>query len=148
MEKVKFSIKIGAPTNSEQVYLEGEGIDCGTYLVAHALPIYRQKDYPKYQTRKDGPYCVSMKSSGLRVSGTNQKLVFSTMESAAEFGTAVDALFALLGFPISEEDPRKVLEYAKEHREELYEPMTNLAVQFGGILVTPESAAKADEPAV
>ena len=46
-------------------------------------------------------------------------------------------MFALLGFPMSEEDPRKVLEYAKEHREELYEPMCNLAVQYSGVLVTP-----------
>ncbi len=145
--KTTFKIKIGAPTNSEQVYLTGEGIECGDFLVAHALPVYRQKDYPNYQTRKDGPYCVSMKASGLRVSGTNQKLVFSNMENAAEFGDAVAALFALLGFPMSEEDPRKVLEYAKEHREELYEPMTNLALQYKGVLVTPESAAKTDEPA-
>ncbi len=57
------------------------------------------------------------------------------------------ALFALLGFPMSEEDPRKVLEYAREHREELYEPMINLALQYKGVLVTPESAAKTDEPA-
>lgn len=147
MEKTTFKIKIGAPTNSEQVYLNGEGIECGGgILIAHALPIYRQKDYPNYQTRKDGPYCVSMKASGLRVSGTNQKLVFSKMEDAAEFGESVSALFALLGFPMSEEDPRKVLEYAKEHREELYEPMTTLAVQYKGVLVTPETAAKTDEP--
>lgn len=144
--KTTFKIKIGAPTNSEQVYLTGEGIECGDFLIAHALPVYRQKDYPNYQSRKDGPYCVSMKASGLRVSGTNQKLVFSNMENAAEFGDAVAALFALLGFPMSEEDPRKVLEYAKEHREELYEPMTNLALQYKGVLVTPESAAKTDEP--
>jgi len=146
VEKTTFKIKIGAPTNSEQVYLNGEGIECGDFLIAHALPIYRQKDYPNYQTRKDGPYCVSMKASGLRVSGTNQKLVFGKMEDAAEFGEAVSSLFALLGFPMSEEDPRKVLEYAKEHREELYGPMTSLATQYNGVLVTPESAAKADEP--
>ena len=142
-----FKVKIGAPTNSEQVYLEGDGILCGEHLVAHALPVYRQKDYPIYKTRKNGPYCVSMRASGLRVSGTNQKLVFQKLEEAAEFGESVAALFALLGFPMSEEDPRKVLEYAKEHREELYEPMTNLAVQYKGVLVTPETATKADDPA-
>jgi hypothetical protein len=140
-----FKIKIGAPTNSEQVYLEGDGIACGEHLIAHALPVYRQKDYPVYKTRKSGPFCVSIKASGLRVSGTNQKLVFQKMEEAAEFGESVSALFALLGFPLSEEDPRKVLEYAKEHREELYEPMTNLATQYKGVLVTPEAAAKADD---
>src|SRR5271165_3069677 len=145
--RTTFKIKIGAPTNSEQVYLTGEGIECGEFLVAHALPVYRQKDYPNYQTRKNGPYCVSMKASGLRASGTNQKLVFSKLEDAAEFGESVASLFALLGFPMAEEDPRKVLEYAKEHREELYEPMTNLATQYKGVLVTPETAAKADEPA-
>ena len=147
MSKETFKIKIGAPTNSEQVYLEGEGILCGEHhrrartagLSAEGLPIYK--------TRKNGPYCVSMRASGLRVSGTNQKLVFAKMEHAAEFGDSVAALFALLGFPMSEEDPRKVLEYAKEHREELYEPMTNLAVQYSGVLVTPETAAKADDPA-
>jgi len=52
-----------------------------------------------YQTRKNGPYCVSLKASGLRVSGTNQKLVFGKLEDAAEFGTSVSALYALLGFP-------------------------------------------------
>ncbi len=145
--KMTFKIKIGAPTNSEQVYLSGDGIECGDFLIAHALPFYRQKDYPIYQTREDGPYCVSMKASGLRVSGTNQKLVFSKLEDAAEFGDAVAALFALLGFPMSEEDPRKMLEYAKEHREELYVPMANLATQYSGVLVTPESAAKTDAPA-
>jgi len=145
--RAPFKIKIGAPTNSEQVYLAGEGIECGDYLVAHALPVYRQKDYPVYQTRKNGPYCVSLKASGLRVSGTNQKLVFSKMEAAAEFGTSVAALYALLGFPMSEEDPRKVLEFAKEHRDELYEPMTQLAVQYSGVLVTPETAAKPDSEA-
>ncbi len=142
-----FKIKIGAPTNSEQVYLEGDGILCGEHLVAHALPVYRQKDYPIYKTRKSGPYCVSMRASGLRVSGTNQKLVFQKLEHAAEFGDSVAALFALLGFPMSEEDPRKVLEYAKEHREEVYEPMTNLAVQYSGVLVTPETTTKTDDPA-
>jgi len=140
-----FKIKIGAPTNSEQVYLEGDGIACGDHVVAHALPIYRQKDYPIYKTRKNGPFCVSMKASGLRISGTNQKLVFAKLEDAAEFGESVAALFALLGFPMSEEDPRKVLEFAKEHRDELYEPMTNLATQYRGVLVTPETAAKTDE---
>lgn len=140
-----FKIKIGAPTNSEQVYLEGDGIGCGDHVVAHALPVYRQKDYPVYKTRKNGPFCVSMKSSGLRISGTNQKLVFAKLEDAAEFGESVAALFALLGFPMSEEDPRKVLEFAKEHRDELYEPMVNLATQYAGVLVTPETAAKADE---
>ena len=139
-----FKIKIGAPTNSEQVYLEGDGVIFG-HTVAHALPVYRQKDYPIYKTRKNGPYCVSYKASGLRVSGTNQKLVFPKLENAADFAQSVEALFSLLGFPASEEDPRKVLEFAKEHREELYEPMTNLAVQFGGVLVTPETAAKSDE---
>ena len=143
--KTTFKIKIGAPTNSEQVFLEGEGILCGEHIVAHALPVYRQKDYPIYKTRKNGPYCVSMRASGLRVSGTNQKLVFAKIEHAAEFGASVAALFALLGFPMSEEDPRKVLEYAKEHREELYEPMTNLATQYEGVLVTPETATKADD---
>jgi hypothetical protein len=140
-----FKIKIGAPTNSEQVYLEGDGIECGEFIVAHALPVYRQKDYPIYKTRKNGPYCVSMKASGLRVSGTNQKLVFSKLEDAAEFGESVSALMALLGFPLSEEDPRKVLEFAKEHRDELYDPITNLAAQYSGVLVTPETAAKTDE---
>jgi hypothetical protein len=143
MNKVEtFKIKIGAPTNSEQVYLEGDGILCGDHLVAHALPVYRQKDYPIYKTRKSGPFCVSFKSSGLRVSGTNQKLVFQKLKDAAEFGESVGALFALLGFPMSEEDPRKVLEFAKEHREELYEPMVNLSAQYKGVLVTPETAAK------
>jgi hypothetical protein len=146
MNKVEtFKIKIGAPTNSEQVYLEGDGILCGDHLVAHALPVYRQKDYPIYKTRKSGPFCVSFKSSGLRVSGTNQKLVFQKLEDAAEFGESVGALFALLGFPMSEEDPRKVLEFAKEHREELYEPMVNLSAQYKGVLVTPETAAKQDD---
>lgn len=144
-EKTTFKIKVGAPTNSEQVYLTGEGIDCGEFLVAHALPVYRQKDYPNYQVRKNGPFTVSMKASGLRVSGTNQKLVFSKLEDAAEFGESVSSLFALLGFPMGEEDPRKVMEYAKEHREELYEPMVQLATQYNGVLVTPETAAKADE---
>jgi hypothetical protein len=144
LTKKPFKIKIGAPTNTEQVYLEGEGIECGEFLVAHALPVYRQKDYPVYKTRKNGPYCVSLKASGLRVSGTNQKLVFSKIEPAAEFGTSVATLYALLGFPMSETDPRKVLEYAKEHRDELYVPMTELAVQYSGVLVTPETAAKAD----
>lgn len=143
--KAPFRIKIGAPTNAEQVYLEGDGIECGDYLVAHALPVYRQKDYPAYKTRKNGPYCVSMKASGLRVSGTNQKLVFASIKDAAEFGDSVAGLYALLGFPMSEEDPRKVLEFAKEHRAELYEPMTALAAQYKGVLVTPETAAKADE---
>jgi len=143
-ERKTFKIKIGAPTNSEQVYLEGEGIACGDHIVAHALPVYRQKDYPVYKTRSKGPYCVSFIASGLRASGTNQKLVFSKLEQAAEFGMSVASLYALLGFPMSEEDPRKVLEYAKEHRDELYEPMCNLAVQYGGVLVTPETAAKAD----
>jgi len=142
-ERIKFKIKIGAPTNSEQVYLEGEGIECGV-MIAHALPVYRHKDYPVYQTRTGGPFCVSLKASGLRVSGTNQKLVFSKLEDAAEFGSSVSALYALLGFPVSEEDPRKVLEFAKEKREELYEPMTSLAQQYNGVLVTPETAAKAD----
>lgn len=142
--RTSFKIKIGAPTNSEQVYLGGEGIDCGEFIVAHALPLYRQKDYPNYQTRKTGPFCVSLKASGLRVSGTNQKLVFEKLEHAAEFGTSVASLYALLGFPMSEEDPRKVLEYAKEHRDELYEPMCSLAKQYEGHLVTPETAAKAD----
>jgi hypothetical protein len=145
MAKETFQIKIGAPTNSEQVFLEGEGILCGDHIVAHALPVYRQKDYPIYKTRKSGPYCVSMRASGLRCSGTNQKLVFAKIEDAAEFGLSVAALFALLGFPMSESDPRKVLEYAKEHREELYEPMTNLATQYAGVLVAPETAAKADD---
>ena len=45
-----FKIKIGAPTNSEQVYLEGDGVIFG-HTVAHALPVYRQKDYPIYKTR-------------------------------------------------------------------------------------------------
>lgn len=139
-----FKIKIGAPTNSEQVYLEGEGIQCGDHIVAHALPVYRQKDYPVYKTRKNGPYCVSLTASGLRVSGTNQKLVFAKLEDAAEFGMSVAGLYALMGFPMSEPDPRKVLEFAKEHRDELYEPMTALAVQYKGVLVTPETAAKAD----
>ena len=137
-------IKIGAPTNSEQVWLEGEGV-VHDYTVAHALPVYRQKDYPIYKTRKNGPFCVSMKASGLRISGTNQKLVFPKLENAADFSESVSALFALLGFPMSEEDPRKVLEFAKEHREELYDPMVNLATQYGGVLVTPETAAKTDD---
>ena len=97
--KTTFKIKIGAPTNSEQVYLEGEGIECGDILVAHALPVYRQKDYPIYKTRKNGPYCVSMKASGLRVSGTNQKLVFQKMEDAAEFGDSVAALVCVAWLP-------------------------------------------------
>lgn len=144
LARVPFKIKIGAPTNTEQVYLEGEGIECGEFLVAHALPVYRQKDYPCYKARKNGPYCVSLKASGLRISGTNQKLVFEKLEAAAEFGHSVASLYALLGFLMSEEDPRKVLEYAKEHRDELYEPMVNLAMQYKGQLVTPETAAKAD----
>jgi hypothetical protein len=142
---VQIKIKIGAPTNSEQVYLEGDGVECGEFVVAHALPVYRQKDYPVYKTRKNGPYCVSLKNSGIRISGTNQKLVFKNLQAAAEFGHSVSGLYALLGFPMSEEDPRKILEFAKEHREELYEPMTSLAAQYGGVLVTPEAAAKADE---
>jgi len=145
MNEVKpFKIKIGAPTNSEQVYLEGDGIYCGEFLVAHALPVYRQKDYPNYKTRKAGPYCVSLKASGIRVSGTNEKLVFANLKDAAEFGNSMAALYALLGFPMSEEDPRKVLEYAKDHRDELYEPMTSLAKQYKGVLVTPDSATKHD----
>ncbi len=32
-----FKIKIGAPTNSEQVYLEGDGILCGEHLVAQSF---------------------------------------------------------------------------------------------------------------
>ena len=144
LAKAEFKIKIGAPTNSEQVYLAGTGIKCHDLVIAHALPVYRQKDYPVYQARKNGPYCVSLIPSGLRISGTNQKLVFAKLEPAAEFGVSVANLFALLGFPMSEEDPRKVLEYAKEHREELYEPMVNLSAQYEGVLVTPETAAKAD----
>lgn len=144
-ERKMFKIKIGAPTNSEQVFLEGEGIACGDFMVAHALPVYRQKDYPVYKTRKQGPYCVSLTASGIRVSGTNQKLVFAKMEDAAEFGNSVASLYALLGFPVSEPDPRKVLEFAKEHREELYGPMVSLAEQYKGVLVTPETAAKDDD---
>lgn len=144
LEKAKFKIKIGAPTNSEQVYLAGIGIKCSDFAIAHALPVYRQKDYPVYQARKAGPYCVSWIASGLRVSGTNEKLVFASLEKAAEFGVSATSMFALLGFPMSEEDPRKVLEYAKEHRDELYQPMVNLATQYEGVLVTPETAAKAD----
>ncbi len=138
-----FKIKIGAPTNTEQVYLEGDGIECGPHIIAHALPIYRQKDYPIYKCRKSGPYCVSLTASGLRVSGTNQKLIFGKLDSAAEFGISLGGLYALLGFPLSETDPHIILAFAKEHRDTLYEPMTALASQYDGELVTPESASKA-----
>jgi len=38
-ERIKFKIKIGGRRrNSEQVYLEGEGIECGV-MIAHALPV-------------------------------------------------------------------------------------------------------------
>ena len=144
LDRLPYKIKIGAPTNSEQVYLAGVGYKCSEYVIAHALPQYRQKDYPIYQERKTGPYCVSMIASGLRISGTNQKLVFKSLEKAAEFGVSVASLFSLLGFPLSEEDPRKVLEYAKERRDDFYDPMNSLATQYGGTIVTPDTAAKAD----
>jgi len=86
---------------------------------------------------------VSLKASGLRVSGTNQKLVFGKLEDAASLARACPRCTRCWA-PVSEEDPRKVLEFAKEKREELYEPMTSLAQQYNGVLVTPETAAKAD----
>jgi hypothetical protein len=138
--KELFKLPIGSPTNQERTYLTGDGVLCGEdhTLLVHALPVYRQKDYPNYQTRKTGPYVVTLVASGLRISATAQKLVFPKMEDAVKFAEVVGPLFALYGLPIKCDDPRTVLEKAKELKEQVFDPMKQLAEAHGAVFIEPQ----------
>jgi len=135
-----FKLAIGSPTNTERTYLTGEGVYVGAnkQLLVHALPVYRQKDYPNYQVRKQGPYVVTLAASGLRISATAQKMVFPKMEDAVKFAEVVGALFDMYGLPVSCTDPRTVLEKGKELKEQVYEPMKALAEANGGVFIEPQ----------
>ena len=140
LEMEPFKMAIGSPTNQERTYLCGEGVFCGEgrLLLAHALPIYRQKDYPNYQTRKQGPYVLSLHKCGIRVSATQQKMVFAKLEDAVRFAEALTAFFALFGIPTDNEDPRTVLEAAKEKKDQVYEPMKVMAELHGATFIEPQ----------
>lgn len=136
-----FKVAIGSPTNQERTYLAGDdGVFIGDNkaLLVHALPIYRQKDYPVYQVRKQGPYIVTLVSSGIRISATAQKMVFPKREDAVKFAETVGALFNLFGIPITSEDPREVLEAAKDKKEQVYEPLKAMAESMGAVFITPQ----------
>ena len=140
VNKETFKLAIGSPTNQERTYLVGEGVFVGSHkeLLIHSLPIYRQKDYPNYQVRKQGPYVITLVNSGLRISATAEKMVFTKMEDAVEFGEVVGAFFALYGLPVSDKDPRTVLEKAKELKEQIFEPMKELATKHGATFIQPQ----------
>jgi hypothetical protein len=136
----EFKVAIGSPTNTERTYLVGEGVFIGEQkeLLVHALPVYRQKDYPNYQVRKQGPYVVTLFHSGLRISATAQKLVFPKMEDAVKFAEVIGALFAMYGLPVHSTDPRTVLEKAKELKEQVFDPMKQLAESHGAVFIEPQ----------
>ena len=143
MSKIKteaFKVAIGSPTNQERTYLTGEGVYVGDNrsCLVHALPIYRQKDYPNYQVRKTGPYVITMVNSGLRISATSEKMVFEKMEDAVKCAEEIMSLFALYGIPLMSEDPRVLLEEAKKQKEHIYEPMKKLAEANGAVFIEPQ----------
>lgn len=137
----EFKMAIGSPTNQERTYLTGEGVLVGKSgeVLVHTLPVYRQKDYPNYQVRKQGPYVVSMVKCGLRISATAEKMVFANEEDAVGFAESVVALFALFGLSFNVEDPRPVLEKAKELKEQVYQPMKTLAEQHNAQFIQPQA---------
>jgi len=87
-------------------------------MIAHALPVYRHKDYPGVSDADGRPVCVAQ---GVRPAGERHQpeAVFLETRDAAEFRLERVRAVRAAGFPVSEEDPRKVLEFAKEKREEL-----------------------------
>ena len=136
-----FKMAIGSPTNQERTYLVGDGVFVGDkrQMLVHALPIYKQKDYPNYQVRKRGPYVVSIASSGLRLSATAEKIVFAEMADAVGFAEAVTGLLSMWGLSTMETDPRPQLEKAKAIKESVYEAFKALATQFNATMVTPST---------
>ena len=139
-EKEEFKMAIGAPTNDVRTYLCGMGTFVGgsRELLVHPLPIYRQKDYPNYQTRKTGPYVVTLFNSGLRISATAEKLVFPKFADAVSFAEAISPFFALYGLPVSSTDPRTVLEKARDLKEQVFDPMKKLAETHGAVFIQPQ----------
>jgi len=136
-----FKVAIGSPTNQERTYLAGDdGVFVGERkaILVHALPIYRQKDYPVYQARKQGPYVVTLYNSGIRISATAQKLVFPDRDGAVKFAETVGGLFNLFGIPMLSEDPREVLEAAKDKKEQVYEPLKAMAESMGAVFIVPQ----------
>jgi len=140
LTKEPFKFAIGSPTNQERTYLCGNGVFIGNdrLVVAHALPIYRQKDYPNYQVRAKGPYVLSCVASGIRISATQQKMVFAKLEDAVKCGELLIGLLAMHGLPLASDDPRTILEWAKEARDGIWEPLKLLAMEHGASFVEPQ----------
>lgn len=140
IKREQFKMAIGSPTNQERTFLVGEGVFIGDnrQLLVHTLPIYRQKDYPNYQVRKQGPWVISFTASGLRVSATAEKMVFAKESDAINFGEALMAFFSMFGLPFNSDDPRTVLEKAKELKEQIFEPMKALATTHGATFILPQ----------
>jgi hypothetical protein len=135
----EFQLAVGSPANQERTYLVGQGKFIGDdkALLVHTLPVYRQKDYPKYQTRKAGPYVVALARCGVRISATNEKMVFAKAEDAINFAAAIGGLFALYGIPLQNDDPRVVLEKSREVKEQILPAVKALAKEFGAEFISP-----------
>ena len=147
IQTVKFKMPIGSPTNQERTHLCGKGVFVGNHkeLLVHCLPIYRQKDYPNYQTKKTGPWVVALAKSGLRISATAEKLVFLKLSEAVEFATNIGPLLYMYAFPIMSDDPRTLLEIAKDKKDEVYArpsgedgPLKVLAKVDGATFIQPQ----------
>lgn len=137
----EFKLPIGSPTNQERTYLTGDGKIVGELLV-HTLPVYRQKDYPNYKTRKAGPYVVTLMKSGIRISSTAEKLVFAHAKDAIAFAEEVSTLLALYGLPVSTDDPRTVIEKARDMKDQTLPALKELAKRHNASFVAPQQKSE------